>query len=92
MTKTYEVSILKQKFHLKTDQDEAHVKRVADYVNKVFHAIETKNGNLSTQNIAILGALNIAEEMFVKDSNYHQKIKDWKIRLEAVIDDSDENS
>jgi len=85
MKGTYEVRILNQKFHLKTDQDELHVKQISDYVNKIFHEIGKKNGNISTQNIAILGALNIAEELFSRHQGSKQKVSEWKQILETVI-------
>lgn len=81
MTNTYEVRILNQKFQLKTDNDESHVKIISDYVNKVFHEIEQKNHNISSQNVAILGALNIAEELFAKQELNQKKITEWKNRL-----------
>ena len=85
MKSTYEVRILNQKFQLKTDQDETHVKQISDYVNKIFHEIASKNANISSQNVAILGALNIAEELFSKDEHNKQKISQWKVKLEESL-------
>ena len=85
MKKSYEVTILDQKFVLKTENDENHVKRVADYVNKVLHDIREHSKTISTQNIAILGALNIADEMFSRDDHTRVLIQEWKKRLELVV-------
>lgn len=85
MKKAYEVVILNQKFVLKTDNDEFHVKRVADFVNKVFHEIQSKAQTISTQNVAILGALNIADEMFSRDDKVHSQIGEWKKSLQDVL-------
>lgn len=84
MKKTFEVRILNQRFHLKTENDENAVKQVSDYVNKVFNDIENNSNNLSSQNVAILGALNIAEQLFSKDKEYKEKIHQWKSRLEGL--------
>lgn len=85
MKKSYEVVILNQKFVLKTDNDESHVKRVADFVNKVFHEIQSKAQTISTQNVAILGALNIADEMFSRDDKTRGQIDEWKKSLQDVL-------
>ena len=86
MKKTYDIKILGQKFALRTENDEAHVKRVADFVNKIMHELAQKSSNISTQNIAILGALNIADEMISKELKTKSMIKDWKERLENIQD------
>lgn len=85
MKKAYEVTILDQKFVLKTENDETHVKRVADYVNKILHEIREHSKTISTQNIAILGALNIADEMFSRDDQTRVLIQEWKKRLELTL-------
>lgn len=87
MKKSYEVTILNQKFVLKTDNDEAHVKRVADYVNKTFHEIQARTQTISTQNVAILGALNIAEEMFSREEKSKTLVGEWQQRLEGAVAD-----
>lgn len=85
MKKSYQVTIMGQKFILKTEHDENHVKRIADYVNRVMHGIKQKAQTISTQNVAILGALNIAEEMFDREEGMKDLVHDWKERLiEAV--------
>ena len=86
MKKTYDIKILGQKVALRTENDEAHVKRVADFVNKIMHELAQKSSNISTQNIAILGALNIADEMISKELKTKSMIKDWKERLENIQD------
>ncbi|EKD50913.1 MAG: hypothetical protein ACD_62C00395G0003 [uncultured bacterium] len=86
MKQTFEVKILDQKFVLKTENSEDHVKRVADYVNKVMHAIKQRSATISTQNVAILGALNIAEDLFAKNDTTKDMITDWKERLEEIVE------
>lgn len=86
MKKSYEVSILNQKFVLRTENDEKHVKRVADYVNKIFHDIQSHSQAISTQNVAILGALNIADELFVRDETHRDKLVTWRDRLKKALE------
>lgn len=86
MKQSFEVTILQQKFVLKTENNEEHVRKVADYVNRLFEDIRERAHNVSTQNIAILGALNIAEEMFLKDEQAKLLVSGWKTRLEHLLE------
>lgn len=85
MKNSYEVTILNQKFVLRTEQDEDHVRRIAEYVNKVFGDIQQRAQNVSTQNIAILGALNIAEQMILSEEHMRDAVTRWKSRLEGLL-------
>lgn len=84
--KSYVVNILDQKFVLKTENDEDHVKRVADYVNKIMHDIKNHTQTISTQNVAILGALNIAEQMFSRSDETKSMVANWRERLLSLIE------
>ncbi len=64
MKNSYEVSILNQKFVIKSDADERYVHRVADYVNKKLHDIMSSLKSVSTLRVAILATLNVADDYF----------------------------
>lgn len=55
---------MNQKFNLKTDSDEAYVLRVSDYVNKKIFDVQEKTRSVSSLNVALLTALNIADDYF----------------------------
>lgn len=85
MKRTYEVVILGQKFLLKTENNEEHVQRIAEHVNEIMHQIRENSQAISTQNIAILGALNIAEEMFAGKDHAKACVAKWRDRLKEII-------
>jgi len=62
--KSYEVSILNQKFIIKSEADERYVQKVADYVNKKIYDIMSSTKSVSTLSVAILAALNMADDFF----------------------------
>ncbi len=64
MKKSYEVSILNQKFIIKSEADERYVQKVADYVNKKIYDIMSSTKSVSTLSVAILAALNMADDFF----------------------------
>ncbi|MDY0188761.1 MAG: Cell division protein ZapA [Syntrophus sp. PtaU1.Bin005] len=62
MKKDYYIKILGQEFTVLSDSGDEHVKNVMDYINHKVMELENKSPNTSTLNIAILVALNIADE------------------------------
>lgn len=62
--KTFEVTIFNHKFFLKSDEDERYVQRVADFLNKKLFEIQEKTKSVSSLNVALLAALNIADDLF----------------------------
>lgn len=62
MKKNYHIKILGQEFTVLSDSGDEHVESVMAYVNNKVMELESKVPNASTLNIAILTALNIADE------------------------------
>lgn len=83
--KNFELVILNQKFTIKSDADEKHVKKVADFVNKKMHEIVSANKAISTTHVAILTALNIADDFYKMKNKNKQLAGDWKSRVEDII-------
>ena len=81
--KAFEVKILDQKFLLQTDSDERYVRKVADYVNEKIFNLKKKTQSVSSLNLALLSALNIADDFF----KMKRKSGDNKSQLEGKIKD-----
>ncbi len=65
MNNTVEISILNQKFFLKKGEtSEDYIRSLAGYVDGKMREIQGKAKSVSTANVAILAALNIADERF----------------------------
>ncbi|OPY09584.1 MAG: Cell division protein ZapA [Syntrophus sp. PtaB.Bin001] len=62
MKKNYHIKILGQEFTVLSDSGDEHVESVMAYVNHKVMELESRVPNTSTLNIAILTALNIADE------------------------------
>ena len=58
-----EIKVFGQTFTVKTDSEEAHVQAVARYVNEKMDEILKKTRTVSSLNVAILTALNIADDL-----------------------------
>jgi cell division protein ZapA len=58
-----EIRVMGQTYTVKADTDEAHLNRVAGLVNEKADDILKKTRSVSTLNVAILTALNLADEL-----------------------------
>jgi len=58
-----EIKVFGQTFTVKTDSEEAHIQAVARYVNEKMDEILKKTRSVSSLNVAILTALNIADDL-----------------------------
>lgn len=79
MKKTVEVQLLNQKFQLKTDSDEWYVKKVSDFVNQKLFDVQEKTKSVSSLNVALLAALNIADDLF-KQKGKKKKVSNPKAK------------
>lgn len=64
MKAVLEVNILEQKLLLKSNDDEEHIKKVAEYLNSKIEEVKQSSKTVSTLNIALLAAMNIAGDYF----------------------------
>jgi len=68
MKKSIEVEIMGERVTLRTDEDEDHVRNVAGYVDRKMQEITRGTRPTAKSSIAMLAALNIADE--------YQRLKD----------------
>lgn len=59
-----EVEILGETYTIRGDGDLEYIAKVAKYVDKKMQEIVSKTSTISTSKVAILVALNIADELF----------------------------
>jgi len=85
MRKTFEVTLLNQKFQLKSESDEKYVQRVADYVNKKLFDIQEKTKSVSSLNVALLAALNIADDFFKMKHESKDKVHQARSKVREII-------
>ncbi len=86
MKKTTEVAIMGQKFMVKSDSNEDYVRRIADFVNeKIVEVMETTN-SVASLNVAILAAMNIADEFFKYQNDREQKIGTVEKKVQDLIE------
>ena len=58
-----EIKVFGQTYTVKTDAEEGYIQEVAKYVNEKMDEVLKKTKSVSTLNVAILTALNIADDL-----------------------------
>ena len=58
-----EIKVFGQTYTVKTDAEEDHIHRVARYVNEKMDVVTRNTKSVSSLNVAILTALNIADDL-----------------------------
>ena len=87
-----EVTMVGQKFKVRSDGDENYLQTLAAYVDKKIADISKQTRTMSTQKVAVLAALDIADEYF----RAHQKLKtlrhEVRRRSRRLLDILDNNA
>lgn len=59
------IEIYDQTYNIHSDQDEAYLKQLAAFVDERMRAIAEATRNVDSLKVAVLAALNIADEVFM---------------------------
>jgi cell division protein ZapA (FtsZ GTPase activity inhibitor) len=80
-----EVSLGGQSFTVKSEKDEAHLQRIAAFVNRKFDDLRRQTRNASTHELALLVAMNIADELFDAKAEAAETREEVRRRTERAI-------
>ena len=86
MKQSVSVQIAGVKYALKTDEDERWVKAVAALVDERFRDIQKKARTPDTQAVAMLTALQIAEELFRERRDTSELRKRIREKSQSLLD------
>ena len=80
--KTLKVTIFGAEYTLRAKaSDSAQIYQIAEYVDDKMREVQTLKPNRPLHQIAILAALNIAEELFVKQNSAPETSNDFKMKI-----------
>lgn len=85
MKKRYNINILGQDISVLSESGDEHVTQVVDYINKKAEEIGKNSGNMTSLRIAILVALNIADEYFQTKQLEEERHRQLVNRSERLI-------
>jgi len=84
--RTTTVQILGQEYRIRTDEAPEFVQEVARYVDETLRSLASRMASGSPTQIAVLGALNIAEELFrERRGGNGRDVSEWEDRLRGIL-------
>ena len=86
--RSVEVYIYGQKYVIRSESSEEYVKEVASLVDRKMREVAQRGSSVSTLNVAVLAALNIADELLKRSRDNEEllkKIKDQTERLDTIL-------
>lgn len=92
MKRALDVEILGQKFTISSDAEESYMRRVAGYVDEKMQALSHSSKLLAKSNIAMMAALNIADEYYrLKDAHETvlNRVHQLSKRLSVTLSEED---
>jgi cell division protein ZapA len=81
-----EIKVFGQTFSVKTDAEEDHLQAVARYVNEKMEEVLKKTKSVSTLNVAILTALNIADDLLKEKEQRKALVKEVEVKSKGLVD------
>ncbi|HPQ80838.1 MAG TPA: cell division protein ZapA [bacterium] len=86
MKKTTEVSIMGQKFMVKSDSNDDYVDEVAQFVDQKINEVIQNTKSVASLNVAILAAMNIADEYFRFRRDRGEKFQTVEKKIQDLIE------
>ena len=86
MKKTTEISIMGQKFMIKSDSNDDYVHRIADFVDQKITEVMHSTKSVASLNVAILAAMNIADEYFKCKTTQDDKFEAVEKKIKDMIE------
>ena len=87
--RSVEIKVFGQTYTVKTDAEEGHIQEVARYVNEKMNEVLKKTRSVSTLNVAILTALNIADDLLKEKENRTAILQEIEVRSKDLADKID---
>lgn len=86
MKKNTEVHIMGQKFMVRSDSSDDYIGKVANYVDKKMNEVMENTQSVSSLNVAILAAMNIADEYFKYQRDREERLGIVENKIKDLIE------
>jgi cell division protein ZapA len=84
-----EIKVFGQTYTVKTDAGEDYIQEVARYVNEKMEEVLKKTKSVSTLNVAILTALNIADDLLKEREKRIALIREIEVKSRDLVEKID---
>jgi len=80
------VNIMGEEYPIKAEADRAYIVQVAKYVDTKIREVQEKVSAKVPVKVAVLAALNIADELFKERAEKEKKLSDIEERAQSLIE------
>src|SRR3990172_9460573 len=87
--RSIEIKIMGQMYTVKTDGNEEHLQEIARYVNEKMEEVLRNTKSVSTLNVAILTALNIADDLLKERERRINLLRDVEMKSKDLAEKID---
>jgi cell division protein ZapA len=84
--KTVRVTIFGEEYPIRGEADAEYMLKVAEYVDRSMRSVAEKAAHLSTTKVAVLTALNIADELFRERSDSQKQLTDVEEKAQDILE------
>jgi cell division protein ZapA len=81
-----EIKVFGQTYTVKTETEEGHIQKVAQYVNEKMDEVLKKTRSISTLNVAILTALNLADDLLKEREAKEALLRDIELKSKDLAE------
>lgn len=86
MKKEVEIKVMGQKFLVRSDSNEEYVNEVASFVDEKVNEVLKTSKSVASLNVAILAAMNIADEFLRYKGKREKKLEEAGKRIKDIIE------
>lgn len=86
MKKAIEVTIMGQKFLVRSESNEDYVSKVAGYVDGKVNEVLSNTKSVASMQVALLTAMNIADEFFKFRGDKEEKLNKVEKKIQDMIE------
>lgn len=83
------VQVFGQEYKIRGFEDRSYVEKVAGYVNEKMRELAQSSSSISPERLAVLAALNIADELFQETKKSSEALLSIEERAEAMLSQLD---
>lgn len=81
----YEITIAGKQFNIASRHGEEHIRNVERFLGETMDQIGSRLQSRSVQNVALLTALNLADQLLLQNSEEEDSNQTWTQRLELLV-------
>ena len=85
MKRKVEVRLVGRNFTIRSEQDEAYLHSLAGFVTRKFEELQRSTRSATTHDLALLVAMNIADELFQAEQQSAETRQQVRARTERIL-------